>query len=190
MLNNGLEKFTDLENKVYRAIELFKAVKLQKESLEKEVLKLKAQLEQNQNETERLRQEALDMKRERELVKGKVEAILQNLDNMALWCKTEKRGAMVQFDNSTRIDIFDQNYQLRGVADPAHVQELAAYVDRKMREVADASKTVDSLKVAVMAALNIADELFQERENARRMDAIVYDKSMECSRLLDQVLKR
>ena len=84
MLNNGLEKFTDLENKVYRAIELFKAVKLQKESLEKEVLKLKAQLEQNQNETERLRQEALDMKRERELVKGKVEAILQNLDSMAL----------------------------------------------------------------------------------------------------------
>ena len=97
---------------------------------------------------------------------------------------------MVQYDNSTRIDIFDQNYQLRGVTDPAHVQELAAYVDRKMREIADASKTVDSLKVAVMAALNIADELFQERENARRMDAIVYDKSMECSRLLDQVLKR
>jgi hypothetical protein len=40
-VNNGLEKFTDLENKVYRTIELFKAVKLQKESLETEVLKLK-----------------------------------------------------------------------------------------------------------------------------------------------------
>lgn len=93
-------------------------------------------------------------------------------------------------DNSIRIEIFDQNYQIRGEIDPSHVAELAAYVDRKMREIAGASKTVDSLKVAVMAALNITDELFQERESARRVDSIVYDKSLECSRLLDQVLKR
>ena len=93
-------------------------------------------------------------------------------------------------DNSTRIEIFDQSYQLRGEIDPTYVGELAAYVDQKMREIAGASKTVDSLKVAVMAALNITDELFQERESARRTDSIVYDKSLECSRLLDQVLKR
>jgi cell division protein ZapA len=97
---------------------------------------------------------------------------------------------MGQAESSTRIEIFDQSYQIRGEIDAGYVRELAAYVDKKMREIAEASKTVDSLKVAVMAALNIVDELFQERENARRIDSIVYDKSLECSRLLDQVLKR
>ncbi len=83
-MSNGLEKFTELENKVYRAIELFKAVKLQKESLEKEVIKMKSQLEQIQAENERFKSEALDFGKERELVKGKVENILQSLDNLAL----------------------------------------------------------------------------------------------------------
>ncbi|MCI0626179.1 MAG: hypothetical protein L0387_31800 [Acidobacteria bacterium] len=82
-MNNGLEKFTDLENKVYRTIELFKAVKLQKESLEKEVVKVKSQLDQTQAENERLKQEAVELRKERELVKGKVENILKNLDSLA-----------------------------------------------------------------------------------------------------------
>ena len=82
-MNNGLEKFTDLENKVYRTIELFKAVKLQKESLEKEVLKLKSQLDQTQAEGERLKQESIELKKERDLVKGKIETILKNLDSLA-----------------------------------------------------------------------------------------------------------
>jgi cell division protein ZapA len=103
---------------------------------------------------------------------------------------TRKEFVMPQPENSTRIEIFDQSYQIRGEIEPGYVRQLAAYVDKKMREIADASKTVDSVKVAVMTALNIADELFQERENSRKLDSIVYDKSIECSRLLDQVLKR
>ena len=82
-MNNGLEKFTDLENKVYRTIELFKTVKLQKESLEKEVLKLKSLLDQTQAEGERLTQESIELKKERDLVKGKIETILKNLDSLA-----------------------------------------------------------------------------------------------------------
>ena len=81
-MNNGLEKFSDLENKVYRTIELFKAVKLQKESLEKEVLKLKSQLDQTQAEGERVKQESIELKKERDLVKGKIETILKNLDSL------------------------------------------------------------------------------------------------------------
>ena len=97
---------------------------------------------------------------------------------------------MANPEGATRIEIYDQTYQIRGEVDVEHTRSLAAYVDKKMREIADASKTVDSLKVAVMAALNIADELFQERDNSRKLDSIVYDKSLQCSRLLDQVLKR
>ena len=82
-MSNGLEKFTDLENKVYRVIELFKAVKLQKESLEKDILKIKSQLDQIVAENDRLKSEILEYRKEKDLVKGKVEAILQNLENLA-----------------------------------------------------------------------------------------------------------
>jgi chromosome segregation ATPase len=82
-VSNGLEKFTDLENKVYRVIELFRAVKLQKESLEKDVLRIKSQLDQIIEENDRLKTEILEYKREKDLVKDKLETILQNLDSLA-----------------------------------------------------------------------------------------------------------
>jgi cell division protein ZapA len=56
------------------------------------------------------------------------------------------------------VDIFDQIYQLRGT-DPEYIGRLAALVDQKMRAVSAHGATVDSLRVAVLAALNIADEL-------------------------------
>ena len=61
-------------------------------------------------------------------------------------------------DNSGTVDIYDQAYRLRG-QDPDYIHKLAAVVDAKMRLVAAQGKTVDSLRVAVLAALNIADEL-------------------------------
>jgi cell division protein ZapA len=90
----------------------------------------------------------------------------------------------------TRVEIYDQLYQIKGGIETDYVKQLAAYVDGKMRDIAQGSKTVDSLKVAVLAALNIVDELFQERERSRKLDSLVYDKSVECSRQLDQLLKR
>ena len=56
------------------------------------------------------------------------------------------------------VDIYDQTYHLYG-DDPAYIQQLADIVDNKMRLVASHGRTVDSLRVAVLAALNIADEL-------------------------------
>jgi cell division protein ZapA len=90
----------------------------------------------------------------------------------------------------TRVEIYDQLYQIKGSIEADYVKQLAAYVDGKMREIAQGSKTVDSLKVAVLAALNIVDELFQERDRSKKFESIVYDKSVECSRQLDQLLKR
>jgi cell division protein ZapA len=58
------------------------------------------------------------------------------------------------------VEIYDQLYHLSG-QDPLHIRELAAYVDAKMRAVAAQGKTADSLRVAVLAALNLADELSQ-----------------------------
>jgi cell division protein ZapA len=93
-------------------------------------------------------------------------------------------------DGLTRVEIYDQFYQIKGSIESEYVKELAAFVDKKMREIAESSKTVDSLKVAILAALNIADELFQEKEKSMRFDSFVYEKSLECTRQLDQVLKR
>ena len=60
------------------------------------------------------------------------------------------------------VEIYDQIYHLRGT-DPGHIEQLAGLVDSKMRAVAAQGTTVDSLRVAVLAALNIADELMSAR---------------------------
>lgn len=64
---------------------------------------------------------------------------------------------------SVAVDIYDQVYHLRGI-DPAYIERLAAIVDAKMRAVSAHGGTVDSLRVAVLAALNIADELCCARD--------------------------
>ncbi len=61
------------------------------------------------------------------------------------------------------VDIYDQIYHLRG-PDPRYLEQLSALVDAKMRAVAKHGTTVDSLRVAVLAALNIADELVSLRQ--------------------------
>jgi cell division protein ZapA len=64
---------------------------------------------------------------------------------------------------SVSVDIYDQVYHLRGT-DPDYIERLAAIVDAKMRAVSAHGNTVDSLRVAVLAALNIADELCTARQ--------------------------
>jgi len=58
---------------------------------------------------------------------------------------------------SVRVEIFDQAYNLRG-SDPEYILKLAEYVDAKIRAVAEATNTIDTVRLAVLAALNIADE--------------------------------
>ena len=65
------------------------------------------------------------------------------------------------------VEIFGQRLGLRADGDSARLQELARFVDFRMREVADRTSSVDTVKIAVLTALNIADELFQERETDR-----------------------
>ena len=70
------------------------------------------------------------------------------------------------------VEIFGQSYAVRAGAAPGYVEELATYVDSQMREVSRTGGAVDSVRIAVLAALNIADECFQLREtigqNGRR----------------------
>jgi cell division protein ZapA len=67
-------------------------------------------------------------------------------------------------NNSVRVEIFDQGYNLRG-SDAEYVLKLAEYVDSKMRAVAEQTHTVDTARLAVLAALNIADEYHLLKRN-------------------------
>ncbi|HET7295359.1 MAG TPA: cell division protein ZapA, partial [Vicinamibacteria bacterium] len=74
--------------------------------------------------------------------------------------------------NLVHVEIFGQSYALRAGEDPAYLERLAALVDGHMKEVAKAAGAVDSVRVAVLAALNIADELVQARAHGGREEAL------------------
>src|SRR5579885_3620085 len=89
------------------------------------------------------------------------------------------------------VDIYDQTYRLRG-QDQAYIQKLAEIVDTKMRAVAAQGKTVDSLRVAVLAALNIADELSALEERYKQLTGsakeTIRNRASRLTGLLDSVL--
>jgi cell division protein ZapA len=65
------------------------------------------------------------------------------------------------------VEIFGQTYKLRAGTEPGYVEELARYVDTQMKEVSRTGPAVDSVRIAVLAALNIADECFQAKGKLR-----------------------
>jgi cell division protein ZapA len=86
------------------------------------------------------------------------------------------------------VDIQGQRYPIRSTLDPDYVARLALYVDEKMRAAADTAPTGDSLRLAVLAALNIADELFRCRDANRDRDGRLAERAEELERLVDRVL--
>jgi len=89
-----------------------------------------------------------------------------------------------------QVEIFGQTYNLRGRGDAGYLRALAAHVDGRMREISEATRTVDTLKLAVLTALNIADECFQLRrdrgEGAQREWS---EKAGQFADMLDRFLK-
>jgi len=91
-------------------------------------------------------------------------------------------------NGSVRVEIYDQTYQLRG-SDPEYIAKLADFVDTKMRLIAQQASTVDSLRVAVLAALNIADEYLVLKS---KYDAATHDYTARAGHLsdaLDEILE-
>lgn len=92
-------------------------------------------------------------------------------------------------EQTIRVEIYNQTYSIRSDGDNEYIQDLAQYVDNKMREITSGTMTVDSLKVAILAALHIADEYYQLRSNQSQNDAQLAARSSECSEMLDRILK-
>lgn len=90
---------------------------------------------------------------------------------------------------TVKIDIYDQSYNVNAAENEEYVKELAAYVDAKMRQVAEATRTVDSLKVAVLAAVNIADEMFTLRERQQQIEGPLRKRVDKCVALVERALE-
>jgi len=86
------------------------------------------------------------------------------------------------------VDIRGQRYPIRSTLDEAYVARLASYVDEKMSAAADSTPTGDSLRLAVLAALNVADELFRCRDATRARTGEIAERAGELERLLDRIL--
>ena len=92
-----------------------------------------------------------------------------------------------------QVQIAGQSYTIRGEADQDYILGVAAYVDRKMREVTEklpvASVSGSLSKVAVLAGLNIADELMKERARRERLERHLSERAARLNAVLDEVLQ-
>jgi len=86
------------------------------------------------------------------------------------------------------VEIHGQRYPIRSTLDQDYVTRLASYVDEKMRAAADATPSSDSVRLAVLAALNIADELFRYRDVIHAESGQLAERTEALERLLDRVL--
>ncbi|HXO05209.1 MAG TPA: cell division protein ZapA [Candidatus Sulfotelmatobacter sp.] len=88
-----------------------------------------------------------------------------------------------------KIEIYDQSYNVNADGNEEYLRELAAYVDGKMRSIAESTRMVDSLKVAVLAALNIADETFTLRQRQQEIDGPLRKRVEKCVAMVEKALE-
>jgi cell division protein ZapA len=86
------------------------------------------------------------------------------------------------------VEIHGQRYPVRSALEPEYVERLARYVDQKMRAAGESTASGDVMRLAVLAALNIADELFRCRDVTRARDGELAERAGELEKLLDRVL--
>ena len=87
--------------------------------------------------------------------------------------------------DGVRVEIYDQAYSMRGELDADYIRELARVVDDKMRSIAARTSTVDSLRVAILAALNIADECRQLKSQVEQVE----QRIGQCSSALEALIE-
>lgn len=91
---------------------------------------------------------------------------------------------------AVKAQIFGQMYTIRGELDEAYVHKLAEFVDEKMRAVASATATVDTQRVAVLAALAIADELHGLQHDRGEHEELMREQAERCLTLVERALKQ
>jgi cell division protein ZapA len=100
---------------------------------------------------------------------------------------TDRLRIMEERKQSVKVNIFGEDYPIKGDADAHYIQKVAGYVDLKMKEVAEKLSNKLPLRVAVLAAMNITGELLKEREDKDKRLLHVEEKSQF---LLEQLESR
>jgi cell division protein ZapA len=96
--------------------------------------------------------------------------------------RVEKRGSV------TQVEIFGQTYSVRAEGESSYVHDLARFVDSRMKEVAEQTATVDTTKIAILAALNISDDLYQTEKRRSGAPADFTARAERLIRKLDDAL--
>jgi cell division protein ZapA len=94
----------------------------------------------------------------------------------------ERRGSV------TQVEIFGQTYNVRAEGDSGYIHDLARFVDSRMKEVAERTATVDTTKIAILAALNISDDLYQASKQRKDDPTNAVARAERLIRKLDDAL--
>lgn len=86
----------------------------------------------------------------------------------------------------TKVKIFGQEYSIKGDGDEEYITELAGYVDDRMRDIFANNKSIDTTKVAMLAAINIAHELFKLRKENGEKERALYKKTGDIIDFIDE----
>ena len=88
--------------------------------------------------------------------------------------------------STEKVEIFGQEYKIKGVGNPQYVHKIAGYVDKKMREIAHSSGIMSQSRIAILAALNITDELYQVRETREKAEQELESQAVKLGELLEE----
>jgi cell division protein ZapA len=91
---------------------------------------------------------------------------------------------------NVKVQIFGQVFPIQGDLDEAYMQRLAEYVDERMRAIVEMTPTVDTQKVAILAAMSIADELHSLRKDRGEREELLKEQAERCLTLVERALKQ
>lgn len=88
--------------------------------------------------------------------------------------------------NYSEVEIYGERYTIKSDLGEDHLKNVAAYVDQKINEIKTATGVISTSRVAILAALNIAEELFQLKEQKENMENLVSEKSSHLLTLIEK----
>jgi cell division protein ZapA len=91
---------------------------------------------------------------------------------------------------NVKVQIFGQVFPIQADLDEAYMQRLAEYVDERMRAIVEMTPTVDTQKVAILAAMSIADELHSLRKERGDREELLKEQAERCLTLVERALKQ
>lgn len=91
---------------------------------------------------------------------------------------------------SVRVKIYDREYAFRTTGDPEKFKALCVSLDKRMRELTTSTGAVDTLKVAVLVALSLADDLQRARDELKQLDESIGRRSLACVLMLDRIISQ